>query len=72
MVDHIDTWPNANAHPDGQKKQKLYPSKLEEIKKEIEKVQKASFIYLIADTSWVSNPIPIMEKHGTIHVCTDF
>jgi hypothetical protein len=30
------------------------------------------FIYPIAYTSWVSNPVPVDKKQGTIHVCTDF
>jgi hypothetical protein len=30
------------------------------------------FIYPIAYTSWVSNPVPVNKKQGTIHVCMDF
>ena len=38
----------------------------------MEKLLKADFIYPIALTEWVSNPIPIDKKQGTICVCTDF
>ena len=44
----------------------------ESIKREIDKLHKASFIYPIAYTSWVSNLVPVMKKQGTIRVCTDF
>jgi hypothetical protein len=30
------------------------------------------FIYPITYTSWVSNPVPVNKKQGTIRVCTDF
>jgi hypothetical protein len=32
----------------------------------------AKFIYPIAYTSWVSNPVPVDKKQGSIRVCTDF
>ena len=38
----------------------------------MEKLLKAGFIYPIALTEWVSNPVPIDKKQGTIHVCADF
>ena len=70
MEHHIDTWPDTL--PVRKKKLQLHPSKAEEINQEINKLHKAGFIYLIAYTSWVSNPIPVMKKQGTIHVCTNF
>ena len=42
------------------------------VKAEVEKLLKASFIYPIALTEWVSNPIPVDKKQGTIRVCTEF
>jgi hypothetical protein len=42
------------------------------IKAEIDKLRIDGFIYPIAYTSWVSNPVPVNKKHGTICVCTDF
>ena len=42
------------------------------IKDEIEKLLKASFIYHVPLTEWVSNLVPVDKKQGTIHICTDF
>ena len=42
------------------------------VKAEVEKLLKASFIYLIALTEWVSNHVPIDKKQGTIRICSDF
>ena len=42
------------------------------VKAEVEKLLKAGFIYPIALTEWVSNPVPVDKKRGTIHVCIDF
>jgi hypothetical protein len=50
----------------------LHPSKAVAIKAEIDKLRTIVFIYPIAYTSWVSNPISVNKKKGTIHVCTDF
>jgi hypothetical protein len=50
----------------------MNPWKEEAIKVEVEKFLKASFIYLMQLTQWVSNPIPVNKKQGTIHVCMDF
>jgi hypothetical protein len=55
-----------------QKKQPLHPSKAATIKDEINKLCVVGFIYPIAYTSWVSNPIPVNTKQGTIRVCIDF
>jgi hypothetical protein len=46
--------------------------KQQAIKAEVEKLLKDGFIYLIQLTQWVSNPIPVNKKQGTIRVCTDF
>jgi hypothetical protein len=42
------------------------------IKAEIDKLRATGFIYPIVYTSWVSNPIPVNKKQGTINVCTNF
>jgi hypothetical protein len=71
IVEHrIDTWPDIT--PVRQKQRPLHPSKAAAIKAEIDKLRTAGFIYPIAYTSWVSNPVPVDKKQGTIHVCTDF
>jgi hypothetical protein len=67
---HIDTWPNIA--PVRQKKLPLHPSKAAVIKDKIDKIPTIGFIYPIAYTSWVSSPILVNKKHGTIHVCTNF
>jgi hypothetical protein len=67
---HIDTWPDIT--PVHQKHRPLHPSKAAIIKAEIDKLCAAEFIYPIAYTSWVSNPVPIDKKQGTIRVCTEF
>ena len=45
---------------------------MEAVKAEVEKLLKASFIYPIALIEWVSNPVAIDKKQGTICVCSDF
>jgi hypothetical protein len=71
IVDHeITTYPDAkpvrqNLHP-------FNPKKAATIKVEVEEFLKAGFIYPIHLTQWVSNPVPVNKKQGTIRVCTDF
>jgi hypothetical protein len=48
------------------------PRKAPTIKENIEKFLNVGFIYPIHLTEWVSNPIPLYKKQGTIHVCMDF
>ena len=38
----------------------------------MEKLLKVGFIYLIALTKWVSNPVLVDKKQGMIRVCIDF
>jgi hypothetical protein len=57
---HIDTWPDIT--PIHQKKRPLHPSKVVAIKAKIDKLRTAGFIYPIAYTSWVSNPVPVNKK----------
>ena len=67
---HIDTWPNAN--PICQKMRPINPSKREAVKAKIDKLKQAGFIYPVKYTTWASNPVHILKKQGTIHVCTNF
>jgi hypothetical protein len=61
IVEHrIDTWPDIT--PVRQKQRPLHPSKAAAIKAEIDKLRAAGFIYPIAYTSWVSNPVPVNKK----------
>jgi hypothetical protein len=48
------------------------PRKAPTIKAEVEKLLNVGFIYLFPLTYWVSNPIPVDKKQGTIRVCMDF
>ena len=52
-----------------QKKRHIHPSKAPPVKSEIEKLRKACFIYPIAYTTWVSNPIPVnkYEQNGSMY-----
>jgi hypothetical protein len=71
IVEHeIITYPNAK--PVRQKLRPVNPRKAAAIKAEVKKLLKAGFIYPIHLTEWVSNPVPVDKKQGTIRVCTDF
>jgi hypothetical protein len=70
VENNIDTW--LDITPVQKKQQPLHPSKAAAIKAEIDKLRAVGFIYPIAYTSWVSNPVPVNKKQGTIHVCTEF
>ena len=55
-------------------RQRLRPIHLKKatsIKAEVEKCLRASFIYLVLLTEWVSSIVPVMKKQGTIRVCID-
>jgi hypothetical protein len=71
IVEHeITTYPDAK--PVRKKLLPVNPKKEVAIKIEVEKLLKASFIYPIHLTQWVSNPVPVNKKQGTICVCTNF
>ena len=56
-------------------RQKLHPvnpRKATAIKAEVEKLLNAGFIFPVPLTEWVSNPVPVDKKQGTIRVCIDF
>jgi hypothetical protein len=42
------------------------------IKSEVENMLNAGFIYLVPLTEWVSNPVLVDKKQGTIYFCMDF
>jgi hypothetical protein len=68
VIHEIKTYPNAKLerlHP-------VHPHKAAVIKLKVEKLLKASFVYLVALIDWVSNLVPIDKKQGTICVCVDY
>ena len=71
IVEHeIRTYPNSK--PAQQKLRPVNPRKVAIVKAEVEKLLKAGFIYLIALTKWVSNPVLVDKIQRTIRVCTNF
>jgi hypothetical protein len=70
VVHEINTYPGAK--PVRQRLRLVHPRKAAAIKLEVEKVLKADFIYPMALTEWVSNPVPIDKKGGSIRVCIDY
>jgi hypothetical protein len=71
IVEHeITTYPDAK--PVRKKIRPINPKKAVAIKIEVEKLLKVGFIYPIHLNQWVSNPMSVNKKQGTIHVCTDF
>jgi hypothetical protein len=70
VVHEIKTYPGAK--PVRQCLRPVHPHKAAAIKLEVEKLLKAGFIYPVALTEWVSNPIPIDKKGGSIRVCVDY
>jgi hypothetical protein len=61
IVEHeIMSYPDAK--PIRQKLHLVNPQKVAAIKEEVEKLLKASFIYPVHLTEWVSNPVPVNKK----------
>jgi hypothetical protein len=60
VENEIMTYPNVK--PVRQKLHPINPRKEAAIKAEVEKLLKASFIYLVQLTQWVSNPVPVNKK----------
>jgi hypothetical protein len=48
------------------------PQKAPAIKENVEKLLNVGFIYPFPLIDWVSNPVPVNNKQGTIHVCMEF
>jgi hypothetical protein len=70
VVHEIKTYPRAK--PVWQHLRPVHPRKAVAIKLEVEKILKDDFIYPVALTEWVSNPVPIDKKGGSIQVCVDY
>jgi hypothetical protein len=70
VVHEIKTYPGAKLVR--QRLRPVHPRKVATIKLEVEKLLKAGFIYPVALTEWVSNPVPIDKKGGSIRVCVDY
>jgi len=71
IVEHeIPTYPSAK--PVRQRLRPMHPRKVAAIKAEVENLLKASFIYPIPLTDWVSNIVPVNKKQGTICVFVDY
>jgi hypothetical protein len=70
VIHEIKTYPGAK--PVRQCLRPVHPCKVVAIKLEVEKLLKDDFIYLVALTEWVSNPVPIDNKGGNICVCVDY
>jgi hypothetical protein len=61
-----------DAKPIRQRLRVVNPWKAPAIKAEVEKLLNVGFIYPVPLTEWVSNPIPVNKKQGTIRVCMEF
>jgi hypothetical protein len=71
IVEHeIKTYPDVK--PVRQRLRTVNPRKAPAIKAEVEKLFNVGFIYPVPLTEWVSNPVPVDKKQGTIRVCIDF
>jgi hypothetical protein len=71
IVEHeIKTY--LDAKPIRQRLRDVNPRKAPTITTKVEKILYVGFIYLVPLTEWVSIPIPINKKKGTIRVCMDF
>jgi hypothetical protein len=70
MEHEIITYPDVK--PVWKKLRPVNPRKATTIKAEVEKLLKAGFIYPVQLTQWVSNPMSVNKKWGTICVCMDF
>jgi hypothetical protein len=71
IVEHeITTY--RDAKPVRQKIHPVNPKKAAAINIEVDKLLNTGFIYPIHLTQWVSNPVPVNKKQGTIRVCTNF
>lgn len=42
------------------------------MKKEVQKILDACFIFPVTYTKWVSNIVPVMKKNGFVRICVNF
>ena len=61
-----------SAKPYQQNLRKMHPSLEPSIKKELEKLLKVKFIFLVRHMQWISNLVPARKKSGEIKLCVDF
>jgi hypothetical protein len=71
IVEH-DIRTYADAKLVRQRLRAINPQKAPAIKAEVEKLLNDGFIYPVPLTEWVSNPIPVNKKQGTICVFMEF
>jgi hypothetical protein len=70
VVHEINTYPTTK--PIWQRLRPVHPRKVAAIKLKVEKLLKDGFIYPVALTEWVSNPVPIDKKGDNIRVCVAY
>jgi len=70
IIDEINTYPEAK--PVREKLRPVHPRKVDSINMEVEKILKASFIYHVPLSDWVSNIFLVTKKQGTIRICIDY
>jgi hypothetical protein len=71
IVEHeIIAYPDAK--PARKRLRAINPWKAPAIKAEVENLLNVGFIYLVPLTEWISNPVPMNKKKGTICVCMEF
>ena len=67
-----EIWTYPDAKPVRQKLRPVNPRKATAVKLEVENLLKVGFIYPIALTEWVSNPVCVNKNQGMIPVCIEF
>lgn len=67
---HLDVFPNSR--PPKQSQRKYHPDLEGQIKEEVEKLRKASFICPIQYPGWLTNIVPVKKKNDQIRICVDF
>jgi hypothetical protein len=72
LLSNIASTPSRTSHQFAKKSDLYTHPKPRLSKTKLNKLRAAGFIYPIAYTSWVSNPVPVDKKQVTIRVCTDF
>ncbi len=55
-----------------QKLRKMHPSLEPLVKKELNKMLNAKIIFLVRNTCWVANLMPVRNKNGDIRLCINF
>ena len=58
--------------PVQQKLRKIHPNLENQIKSELNKLLKATIIFPVRHSKWVSNMVPVRNKNGYIRICIYF